>query len=135
MTLLELATAVTIAGIVLSTAVPRYTHLRDRLAVDGATSALTSALADARHLAARWNRRTALSIDTSTATLILHAGVDTLDRVPLASLFRVSLTTTRDSVAYYPSGLGYGASNTTLVVRRGAAAETVTVSRIGRVRR
>ena len=135
MTLLELATTVSIVGIVLSTAIPRYTHLRDRLAVDGATSALTSTLADTRHFAARWNRRTALSIDTATATLTLHAGVDTLDQVPLASLFRVSLAASRDSIAYYPSGLGYGASNTTLVVRRGAAAETVTVSRVGRVKR
>ena len=135
MTLLELATTVSIVGIVLSTAIPRYTLLRDRLAVDGATSALTSMLADTRHFAARWNRRTALSIDTATATLTLHAGVDTLDQVPLASLFRVSLAASRDSIAYYPSGLGYGASNTTFVVRRGAAAETVTVSRVGRVKR
>ena len=135
MTLPELALTVTIVGIVLSTAVPRYTHLRDRLAVDGATSALTSALADTRHLAGRWNRRTALSIDTTSATLTLHAGSDTLDRIPLATLFGTSLAASRDSLAYYPSGLGYGASNTTLVVRRGAAAETVIVSRIGRVRR
>jgi hypothetical protein len=42
---------------------------------------------------------------------------------------------TRDSIAFYPSGLGYGAANTRLIVSRGAAAETVTVSRAGRVRR
>ena len=135
MTLVELVTTVAIAGIVMTTAIPRYTHFRDRLAVDGATSALTSALADTRHLAARWNRRTALAIDTGAATLTLHAGRDTIDRVLLGALFHVSVAATRDSIAYYPSGLGYGASNATLVVKRGAAAETVTVSRIGRVKR
>ncbi|MEO7966672.1 MAG: hypothetical protein ABIT38_22465 [Gemmatimonadaceae bacterium] len=135
MTLVELAAALAIAGIVMATAIPRYSHFRDRLAVYGATSALTSALADTRHLAARWNRRTALAIDTSAASLAVHAGTDTVTRVPLGALFQVGLAATRDSIAYYPSGLGYGASNATLIVRRGTAAETVTVSRIGRVKR
>lgn len=135
MTLTELAATLAIVGTVLSTAIPRFTHFRDRLAVDGATSALTSALANTRHLAARWNRRTALRIDTVSATLTIHAGADTVDRILLGPLYGVAVATTRDSLAYYSSGLGYGASNATLIVRRGAAAETVTVSRIGRVKR
>jgi hypothetical protein len=47
----------------------------------------------------------------------------------------VTLEVSRDSVIYGPSGRGYGATNTTLIVRRGSAADTVTVSRLGRVRR
>jgi len=38
-------------------------------------------------------------------------------------------------MAYAPNGLGYGASNLTVVLRRGSAAETIFVSRLGRVRR
>jgi len=38
-------------------------------------------------------------------------------------------------MAYAPNGLGYGASNLTLVLRRGERAETLVVSRLGRVRR
>ncbi len=135
MTLTELLATLGIIGITLSTALPRFSHFRDQLAVDGATSALTSALADTRHLAERWNRRTALRIDTGAVTLTVHAGGDTVSRVALGSLFQVGVSATRDSIAYYPSGLGYGASNATLIVRRGSAAETVTVSRIGRVKR
>jgi hypothetical protein len=33
------------------------------------------------------------------------------------------------------NGMGYGAANTRAIVTRGIAAETVTVSRLGRVRR
>lgn len=135
MTLTELAISLAVVGVVTSTAIPRFSHFRDRLAVDGATSALTSALSNTRHLATRWNRRTALQVDTSSGTLTVHAGTDTVDRVLLGALFSVTMSASRDSIAYYPSGLGYGASNATLIVRRGAAAETVTVSRIGRVKR
>jgi len=38
-------------------------------------------------------------------------------------------------MAYAASGLGYGASNLRVIVRRGASADTITVSRLGRVKR
>lgn len=135
MTLLELAATTAIIGIVMTAAIPRFMGFRDRLAVDGAAASLTSALADTRQLAGRWNRRTALTVDTVTATAVVHANTDSLDVVPLGALFGVTLSATRDSIAYTPLGLGYGAANVTYVLRRGAVAETVTVSRAGRVRR
>ena len=60
-TLIELAVILVIFGIVSATAIPRFAALRDRLAVHGATSALTTALADARHLAVREARYVALT--------------------------------------------------------------------------
>ena len=53
----------------------------------------------------------------------------------LRDLFGVTLASSRDSLAYSATGLGYGVTNASLVVRRGLAAETVSVSRTGRVRR
>ena len=134
-TLIELITVLTILGILASVAVPSIASMRDRAAVRGATSALVSALADARHLATRWNRRTAVRLDTAAARAIVHTGRDTVGLVPLGELFGVSLVVTRDSIAYYPTGLGFGAANARFIVRRGAVAETVTVSRAGRVKR
>jgi prepilin-type N-terminal cleavage/methylation domain-containing protein len=134
-TLLELAITSVLIGLVALIAIPAVAHARDRAAVHGATSLLVSALADARHQALRWQRRTAVQFDTLTANTVVHAGSDTLLRVPLDSLFRVALASSRDSIAFYPTGLGYGAANTRLIVSRGAAAETVTVSRAGRVKR
>lgn len=134
-TLLELTLALTIIGVISAIAIPEMARTRDRAAVHGATSALVSTLADARHQATRWQRRTAVRFDTAAATTTVHAGTDTLVRLALGDLFQVALDVTRDSIAFYPSGLGYGAANTRVVIARGAAAETVTVSRVGRVRR
>jgi hypothetical protein len=46
----------------------------------------------------------------------------------------VRLAATRDSMAYLPLGLGYGAANLRAVLTRGRASDTVFVSRLGRVR-
>ncbi len=138
-TLLETTLALAIIGGVTSIAVPTIARVRDRAAVHGASSALVSAIADARHQALRWQRRSAVRFDTVTATVVVSAGgstgVHTLSSAPLAVVFGVTLHATRDSIAFYPTGLGYGAANTRLIVARGAAAETVTVSRAGRVKR
>ncbi|HEX4933396.1 MAG TPA: prepilin-type N-terminal cleavage/methylation domain-containing protein [Gemmatimonadaceae bacterium] len=134
-TLLELALAAAVIGIVSLVALPAVSRLRDRAAVHGATSLVVSALADARHQASRWQRRTAVHFDTTQGRTVVHAGADTLVRLPLDSLYRVTLAATRDSIAFYPTGIGYGAANTRLIVARGVAAETITVSRAGRVKR
>ena len=44
------------------------------------------------------------------------------------------LRPTRDSMTYYPNGLALGGANLSIVVTRGSAAETVLVSREGRVK-
>ncbi|GMV09550.1 MAG TPA: type II secretion system protein [Gemmatimonadaceae bacterium] len=134
-TLVESTVVLAVIGIISSMAIPAIARLRDRAAVHGATSALTSTLADARHHASRWQRHTAVRFDTAAGRVVVHAGSDTLARAMLHDVFGVTLATTRDSIAFYPSGLGFGAANTRLIVGRGAAAETVTVSRAGRVKR
>lgn len=134
-TLVEAIIALVVVGIVSSMAVPAAARARDRAAVHGATSALVSSLADARHQALRWQRRTAVRFDTVAARAVVHAGSDTLTESRLRDVFGVGLAATRDSIAFYPTGLGYGAANVRLIVERGAAAETVTVSRAGRVKR
>ena len=60
------------------------------------------------------------------------------DYGPLRSDLRdahgVRLGATRLELRYTPNGLGYGASNTRLTIGRGRSADTVIVSRLGRVR-
>ena len=65
---------------------------------------------------------------------LLLAGGQTLLRRPLRSIYGVVLASNRDSAVYDPRGLGYGVTNLTVVVRRGRLVDTLTMSRLGRVR-
>lgn len=89
----------------------------------------------AREQAAATGTRTAVRFDPAAGRVVVHAGTDTVARYDLAQHGGLTLEATRDSMAYAPSGLGYGAANLRVVLRKGASAETLTVSRLGRVRR
>ena len=134
-TLPEAALVLAVLGTLVAIAVPHFLDLRHRLAVEGAAATLVRALVDARHVAGRRGVRSAVRVDTAAGTVTVVAGADTLDVHRLREVFGVSLTASRDSIAYAPSGLGYGAANVRYVLRSGVASETVTVSRLGRVRR
>ncbi len=133
-TLLELVIVLVVFSIVMVITIPHFTDLRDRLAVHGATTLVSRALFDAREAAMRLNTRVAVTVDTAAAKVAVRATGDTLRVVDLRGVFRVSLATSRDSIAYAPNGLGYGAANSRYIISRRSAAETVTVSRLGRVK-
>jgi prepilin-type N-terminal cleavage/methylation domain-containing protein len=133
-TLPELLIALTVVGIVSGIAVGGAAKLSDRLATRGAARELRAALTTARELAVLRAARTAVRFDTVRAVVLVQTRLDTALLRPLGVLFRVRLSATRDSIAYGADGLGFGAANTRLIVRRRAAAETITVSRLGRVR-
>ena len=134
-TLPEMMIVLCVLGIVTVVAGLGVAALRDRISVRGAATEAATTFAVARRWALSRSVRTAVDIDTATATLIVRSFDDTVARRALGASYEVSLTSTRDSMAYAPNGLGYGASNLTLVLRRGASAETLVVSRLGRVRR
>jgi prepilin-type N-terminal cleavage/methylation domain-containing protein len=137
-TLLETVVVLAIFSVVLGVALPRFARLRDRLAVTSATTEVAALLAFARHAAVVSSRTVGVRFDTAAATVTLttfDTAADTLRRDALGAAHGVSLNATRDSIAYGPLGLGYGAANTRVIVRRNAAADTVWVSRLGRVRR
>jgi hypothetical protein len=46
-----------------------------------------------------------------------------------------TLTASRPLITIAATGFGWGAANTTLVIRKGAAAESLTTSRLGRLKR
>ena len=126
---------VCVLGLLTVVAGLRIAVLRDRASVRGAATEAATTFAVARRWALSRSVRTAVDIDTATATLTVRSYGDTIARRALGASHEVTLTSTRDSMAYAPNGLGYGASNLTLVLRRGASAETLVVSRLGRVRR
>lgn len=92
-------------------------------------------MALARDQATATGTRTSVRFDGVQHRVVVHAGTDTIARYDALEHGGVRLASTRDSMAYAPSGLGFGASNLRLVLSKGASAETVTVSRLGRVSR
>lgn len=131
-TLAELLTVMAIAAIAAAVALPRLGRARDRLQVRGAVQTIGAAHAAARTLATVRGQRAVVS--TRAGVLAVRVGADTITRADLAARYGVRISATRDTVAYAPTGLGYGAANTSVVVTRGAAADTVLVSRLGRAR-
>ncbi|MBV9881203.1 MAG: prepilin-type N-terminal cleavage/methylation domain-containing protein [Gemmatirosa sp.] len=133
-TLPELLVAVTVAAILGGIAVAGAARLTDVLNARGAARELRAALETTRHLAVLRATRAAFTVDTARASLAVRLGADTAIVRELGALYGIRLSASRDSIAYAANGLGWGAANARLVARRGAAAETVTVSRLGRVR-
>jgi len=126
--------AVVIVGIVASLAIAGSARLADHLATHGAARELRAGLLTARHLAVLRATRAAFTLDTANARLTVRLAAETALVRDVGALYGVHLAATRDSLAYAADGLGWGAANARLVVWRGASAETVTVSRLGRVR-
>ena len=132
--LLELIVVVVIAGIILALALPRLTSVRNAAAVRGATGELGALFAAARQEALARRAAVTVRLDTAGGAVELRVGGARLVRRALGESYGVSLGTNRDSTVYDPRGIGYGLSNVTIVVRRGTVADTLVMSRLGRVR-
>ncbi len=134
-TLVEQLVLLALSGTLLGLGVVGGGRLLDAAAVRSAASDVADVFAVARDQATATGQRTAVRISAPEGRVVVHADIDTLLRLELLSTRGISVETTRDSMAYSASGLGYGASNLRVVVRRGSSADTVSVSRLGRVRR
>ena len=134
-TLAELLLVVAIAGVLLGVALPAARRALDAIHARGAATEVAALLALARHTATYRGVRAAVRFDSAAASVLVHVGRDTVSRRSFRDRRRVALHATRDSIAFAPTGRGFGGANATIVLRRGQAAETVWVSRLGRVRR
>ena len=135
--LAELAVVLAITAVVTAVTLPRLRGLLDWIAVDSAAEQVTTALAVARNAAVAQGSRSRLVIAADTLRIDRWQG-DSWRAVlrwlgPLAR--GITLDVSNDVVVFDPIGLGWGASNTTVVLRRGSRTETITVSRVGRVKR
>jgi Tfp pilus assembly protein FimT len=133
-TLLEVVLVLCVIGLVTVPVVHALAYQLDRIAARSAIAEAAGVLARARDEALTRREPVGLRIDVRSATLILRAGDQRIAIHALGHAHGVTLSSTRDSIAFDSRGLGYGAANLTLVARRGAAADTLVVSRLGRVR-
>jgi Tfp pilus assembly protein FimT len=124
----------TISSLVLAIAVPRGQRMLDRISVQAARGDVLATLDLARALAIAGNSAVAVAIDSVTGTLRIRRGVELFHSRSIGGAHGVRVGCSRDSLTYDGRGLGRGAANLSILLRRGAAAETVFVSRLGRAR-
>ena len=137
LTLPELLCVLAIVGVLTATAVRPLARTLDRIAVDEAVDRYAALHETTRQLAMARAGLARLEIDTAARSVTMSwrtiAGVwDTAGTRPLG---QARVWASQTAVTFTPLGYGCGFSNATLVLSRGAIAETLTVSRTGRLKR
>ncbi len=133
-TIVELTVTICILGVLSAIAMPWAGELLDRVRVRGAVVELESTFSGARHIAIARSAQTTVDIDTVTQTIYVSVGADTLRKREIGADHGVQLSASRVRMSYSATGMGYGAANLSVFVRRNASVDTVFVSRLGRLR-
>jgi len=126
--------ALCIISVLTAIAVPEAGKLLDRIRVRGAVADIQALFGAARHIAIARSAQSTVEIDTARRAVYVSVGSDTVRRHDIGAEHDVQLSASRVRMSYSPTGIGYGAANLSVVVRRSAVVDTVFVSRLGRVR-
>lgn len=135
MTAIEMIVALSVIAAMMGIMVPTVGRLRDGIAVRNATAEALSAFATARRSAIVRGAPVGVGVDRPPGFVTVRVNGGMLLQRDLERTYGVTISSTRDSTAYSPLGHGLGAANLSLVIARGVVAETIFVSREGRVRR
>ena len=135
-TLLELLVVVCIAAVLAALGIPRAARWLDWLATERAARDVTTALDVGRNGAVMQSTRARITIDPDTLRIdrLGPQGWQPWWRTPGPASHGVTLEVSNPIIVFGPTGMGWGASNTTIVLRRGSQAETITMSRVGRIK-
>jgi len=135
--LAELAIGLAITAVLLGLGLPRLTGILDWIAADRAARDVTTAIAVARATAVAQDERIRVTI--AMDSLRVERWVDGVWRPrqawPGPAAYDVALEVSNPEIVFVPLGMAWGVSNTKVVLRRGSQVETITVSRLGRVKR
>jgi len=136
-TLAELMVVLTIVVIVTAITLPRLTRLRDWIAVNAAAQDVTTSIAVARNAAIMQGVRSRAVITPVSLRIDRWQGDswEPVLRWAGPQQHGVMLAVSNPAIVFDPIGLGWGVSNATIELRRGDRVETITVSRVGRVKR
>jgi len=133
---LELMVVICIAGLLASLWLPRAARLMDWITTERALRDVTTALAVARNGAVLQATRARLIIgpDSLRIDRLAHGGWEPWWRRPGPASHGVLLQVSNPTVVFGPNGMAWGVSNTRIVLSRGSQVETITMSRVGRVK-
>ena len=131
---LELTLVLTIIGLCLTLVAPRFASLRDGASARGAVREIGATFSAARQTALSRRAMVSVAFDTARGVIELRSRGQIMLHRPLGLIYGVTMASNRDSAVYDVRGVAYGVSNLTVVVQRGSAIQTLTMSRLGRVR-
>ncbi|HXY19581.1 MAG TPA: prepilin-type N-terminal cleavage/methylation domain-containing protein [Gemmatimonadales bacterium] len=136
-TLVELLSVVAILGILAAVVTPPLVRYLDQAAVREGVERYAALHATTRQLAISRSALARLELDRARpfATLSVQRSLTAWDTIGVYPLGSATVTCSNPVVVFGPLGLGYGTSNTRVIFSRGSAADTVTTSRTGRLRR
>ena len=133
-TIIELTVTLCILSILSAIAIPWAGSILDRVQVMSAAIEIESLFSAARHIAVARAAHATVDIDTIARSISVSVGSDTVRKREIGTAHGVRLSATRTRMSYSATGIGYGAANLSVVVRRNSFADTVFVSRLGRLR-
>ncbi len=133
-TILELTVVLSVIGVLMAISVPQFTRARDGVSVRSAMSELAGAFSLARQTAVHRRGLASVVLDTATGRVTVRVMSEAVVVRELGATYGILLGANRDSAVYDAKGLGYGVTNLTVTVKRGTMADTLTLSRLGRVR-
>lgn len=133
--LLELLVTLVITGVLTGLVAPRWARRQDRVAVQRAAAEVLVFYDAARYGAIFRARQVRLEFAGDSLRAVYEGAADSVFLVrPGPGRHGVSLAASRPVIRVGPNGIGWGAANTQLILRRGAAAESLTTSRLGRLK-
>lgn len=133
-TLFEITVTLCIMSILSAIAMPTARELIDRIHVHGAVMEIESLFSSARHIAIARSTQTTVEIDPLGRAIYVIVGADTVRKGEIGADHNVLLSASRVRMSYSATGMGYGAANLSVFVQRNSSADTVFVSRLGRLR-
>ena len=135
-TLPELVAVLVLLGVFALMAGPSVASTLDRGAVRRASVEMRAAISSARSTALHQSMRTSLIVTPGLLEIrSLDPQPEIVSRRPGPASYGVSVDASRSVLRFGPNGLGWGAANTTIRLRRGVVETVLVVSRLGRVRR
>ncbi|HEY6089276.1 MAG TPA: type II secretion system protein [Gemmatimonadaceae bacterium] len=133
-TIIELTVTLCILSILSAITIPWAGRVLDRVKVRSAAVEIESLFSAARHIAIARAALATVEIDPVAESITVSVGSDTLRQRRIGVAHGVLISASRARMSYSATGMGYGAANLSVVVRRNASVDTVFVSRLGRVR-
>jgi prepilin-type N-terminal cleavage/methylation domain-containing protein len=133
-TLVEVALALAVAGLLLGIALPSFTALKQGVKVESAAQSIAAAHRRARTTAIVHGRAAILSVAARTLRITLVGAERPHWTAPGPAEEGVTLASPARDLTFSPLGITTGLSNASFHLTAGSSARTVVVSRLGRVR-